>query len=159
MGFLSAYSKNRKIPVGDEGSGYWVEIREILSQGDKEQAERALTTGRVDGDRGVQIDMDTTTYRLEMVYASIIAWNLDEEDGTIWPVTLENVKRLPGIEFDRIFTIINETNKPATGAERSRFRAGGVGDDQDGDDVGRYSVVPGHVLARTGTVEAAGPEA
>lgn len=155
MGFLSAYSGTRKVPIGPEGTEYWVEIREVLSQGDKEMAERALTSGKVDGDK-VHIDMDTTTYRQEMVLASIIAWNLDDEDGTVWPVTMENVKRLPGIEFDRLFTIINETNKPATGPERRQFRDGGSVDDQVGEDSGRYTVVPGHVLSRTGDVETSG---
>jgi hypothetical protein len=157
MGFLSAYSGTRRVPIGSEGSGYWVEIREVLSQGDKEQAERALTSGHVDGDRGVQIEMDTTTFRQEMVLASIIAWNLDEEDGTVWDVTMANVKRMPGIEFDRLFTIINDSNKPATGPEKRQFPDGGVGDHQDGNDGGRHTVIAGHVLARTGTVEAARP--
>jgi hypothetical protein len=157
-GFLSAYSDTYRHTLDEDGR-YWVELKKVLSQGDKEHAERALTNGRMDPGQGVQIDMDTATYRLEMVLASIIAWNLDEEDGTIWPVTLGNVKRLPGIEFDRIFDLINKFNEPVKAAERRDFRPEGERSNSDGDKRGTNSVVAGHVLAGGRNMEATGPQA
>jgi len=67
-----------------------------------------------------------------MVLASIKEWNLDDEAGTVWPVDLEHVQGLPGTEFDRIWKIVDEKNKPATSEEKRRFPAGGVSGDQDG---------------------------
>lgn len=133
MGFLSAYSTTTKVTVGDEQRGYWVELKDCLSQGDKEKAEQALTTGQLTPGRDVQMVMDVARYRQLMVLASIKSWNLDDEAGNVWPIDLDHVQALPGNEFDRLWTLVDKTNAPASAAERKRFPDGGGSGDQDGD--------------------------
>jgi hypothetical protein len=133
MGFLTAYEGTRTIDVGAAGSGYWVELRECLSQGDKEDAERALSAGKVVDGKRFEMTMDTARYRQLMVLASVKAWNLDDDDTGVWPVNLSNVRRLPGPVFDQIWTVVDELNAPAPTEDRKRFPGGGGGGDQDGD--------------------------
>jgi hypothetical protein len=149
MGFLDEYSGTHKyeFPARKDGKTYWVELRKTLLQGDKAHAERALTNGRVDPQAGVQIDMDTATYRHEMVLASVIAWNLDDDKG-VWPVTLNNVMRIPGIEFDAIYNLVNEFNSPRTSAEKAQFRPEGERGDQVEANGREFAVIPGEVLHR-----------
>lgn len=154
-GFLSDYNKTRRVPIGRPERGYWAEIREVLSVGDKEEADRALARAHV-GDGGVQMEMDTVGYRQLMVLRSIIAWNLDNEDGTIWPITLESIKRLPDLEFNSLHAVIDKLNAPPSKSEQAQFPEGDGGGDSDGN---RATVIAGQVLARTGTVEEAGTPA
>jgi len=133
MGFLSAYSSTTKVEIKHPDKEYWVIIKDCLTQGEKTVAENALTQSQFTvGDENVQMSVDVATYRQLMVLTSIKEWNLDDEAGTVWPVDLEHVQGLPGTEFDRIWKIVDEKNKPATSEEKRRFPAGGVSGDQDG---------------------------
>lgn len=130
-GFLAAYSGTRRVIIGDLSRGYWVELREHLSQGDKEVAERALTSGKVVGGN-VEMELDVARYRQLMVLASIADWNLDDTNGTVWPINVQNVRRLPGDEFDRLWKLVDELNAPASSEERRQFHVEGDVSDQDG---------------------------
>lgn len=150
MGFLSPYSGTRKVTVGDPERGYWVELREVLSQGAKEKAEQALQgRQRVNGGE-VVMQMDVARYRQLMVEASIVTWNLDDDNGKIWPVNLSSVQRLPGNEFDRLWSMVDEMNTPVDPKERRQFPDEG----DDGDSIGdERPAVAGYVPAPSGTVE------
>ena len=156
MAFLDSYSDTRRVPVGDPERGYWVELREVLLQGDKEAAERALISGRVQLGKDAEMQMDHVGYRELMLLASVVAWNLDDPGGAVWPVTLDSVRRLPGIEFERLARLVDEMNAPPGREETKRFPDGSVSGDQVGE---RRTTVTGHVLARTPDVDAAGTPA
>lgn len=132
MGFLSAYSGVRRVEIGDPDSKYWVDIKEHLSQGAKEKGDRALQqTHVVDGK--AQMTPDVVEFRQQLVLASIDGWNLDDDNGIVWPINMQNVKRLPAAVFDELWTVVDETNVPLSTAERRRFPAGDLGGDPDGD--------------------------
>jgi hypothetical protein len=133
MGFLSAYSGTRKIPVGDPERGYWIEIKDCLSQGEKEKAEGALASGKLVPGQKAEMSMNVALYRQLMVQASIVQWNLDDDNGAIWPMDLKHVRMLPGPEFDRLWRIVDDLNEPAKGEEKQTFRPEGDGSDPDGD--------------------------
>lgn len=154
MGFLSAYSTTRKVSIGDQERGYWVELREYISQGDKTEAERALQGRQHVNGTNVIMDMDVARYRQLMLLASIVSWNLDDDGGRIWPINLQNVQRLPGPEFDRLWSIVDDLNAPATGEERRRFPGGDDDGDQGGSAGRGESEVPGNVLASGAAVAA-----
>lgn len=143
MAFLSAYSATRKVPIGPADSGYWVELREHLSKGATEDAERALTSGRVVPGQDFEMSIDTARYRQLMLLAAIVSWNLDDDDGTVWPLTLKSVQRLPGGEFDRLWKVVDDFNAPDSPEERRRFPDAGAGGDPHGDG---GPAVPGDVL-------------
>lgn len=135
-GFLSAYSGTRRIDVG---GGYWIEVKDCLSIAEKQRTERAMYgTPTVDLGGRASADLDLTGFHTEMLVQSIVAWNLDDEDGTVWPLTPDKVKRasiarLPGPVFDRVFKVVNDLNGPQKPQESAQFRdAGGCGD-PDGD--------------------------
>lgn len=159
MGFLSAYSGTQKVTVGDPARGYWVEIREYVSQGDKTKAEQVLQgRQRVNGS-DVVMDMDVAGYRQLMVLASIVSWNLDDDNGRVWPINLQSVRQLPGPEFDRIWKVVDELNAPASTAERRQFPGALDGGDQSGTTGGGQSAVTGDVLAGAAALAEAGDAA
>lgn len=135
MGFLSAYSGTRKIDLGD---GYWVEIKECLSIVEKQRADKALSSGPVFDQSGRgSAQMDLPAYQNEMLCHSIVAWNLDEDDRTIWPLTPEpvkrkNIARLPGPVFDQIVAVVDELNGPKPAKERAQFPEPSLGSDPNG---------------------------
>jgi hypothetical protein len=133
MAFLSAYSATRKVPIGPAGSGYWVELREHLSKGATEEAERALTSGRVVPGQDFEMSIDTARYRQLMLLAAIVSWNLDDDEGKVWPLTLKSVQDLPGSEFDRLWKVVDDFNSPDSPQERRQFPDAGAGSDPHGD--------------------------
>lgn len=132
-GFLSAYSGTRRITIEHPTGDYWVELKEHLSQAAKEKGDRALQTYTPSGNGKPQLSPDVVEFRQQLVLASIADWNLDDDNGTVWPVNMQNVKRLPASVFDDLWTVIDETNAPLSTAEQRQFPAGGVGGDPDGD--------------------------
>lgn len=156
MGFLSAYSGTRRI---DLGGGYWVEVKECLSIVEKQRAEKVLSRDPVVDQNGrgtAKVDMPA--FHNEMLYHSITSWNLDEDDGTVWPLSPEpvkrkNIARLPAAVFDRILEVVDELNGPQSSRERAQFPVPGVGGDPEWDAGPAVAV---DVLAGDSAVEAAG---
>lgn len=136
MGFLSAYSGTRKIDVG---GGYWIEVLECLPIMDKQRAEKALASSpRVDMSGNGTISLDTVAFHNAMVEASVVAWNLDDDNGQVWPLAPDSVKRvnisrLPAPVFDQVWEVVNELNGPRETADKVRFPEPGVGSDPAGD--------------------------
>lgn len=136
MGFLSAYSGTEKIDVG---GGYWIEVRKCLSIIDKQRAEKALaSTPRVDMSGAGTITLDTAAFHNAMVEASIVAWNLDDDNGEVWALSPSNVKRdniarLPGPVFDQVWEVVDDLNGPREAADKVRFPEPGVIGDPVGD--------------------------
>ena len=136
MGFLSAYTGTTVIYLDDE-QVYWVEVKKYLSQGEKEQAEAALSSGKlVQGEGGTsrfEVEPNVAKYRQIMVKESIQSWNLDDDNGHVWPITIQNVRRLPAEVFDKIYKYIESEDKTLDTPEaRRQFHDEGVGRDQDG---------------------------
>lgn len=125
MGFLSAYSGTRRVYADPEGT-YWVDLREYVTQGEKQKAERALSQATLVG-TSLQARPDIVAFRELMVLASIAGWNLDDENGKIWPVTLERVRCLPAHFFDELYGIIDELNGPRSTEDQKSFRVPGDG--------------------------------
>lgn len=135
MGFLSAYDGTRRI---DLGGGYWVDVKKCLSIVEKQRAERALTSDpTVDMNGRGTAKVDMPGFHNEMISASIVAWNLDEDDGTAWaltpePVKRKNIARLPSTVFDAVWKVVDELNGPRPTGEQAQFPVPGVGGDPDG---------------------------
>lgn len=153
MGFLSAYDGINRVVIGDPSRGYWVDLREHVPHGGREKAERALVNMTV-VDGKTSLAPDVTEYRQLLLLASIAAWNLDDDNGVIWPITLENVLRLPGSVFDDLWKKIDETNAPRSAEENQQFRDGSVRSTADGDG---SSADSGDVSDGARTVAAAWP--
>lgn len=132
MGFLTAYSKTTKIYLGEDDH-YWVELKDCLSQGDKTEAENALTVGQFKpGQDDLSMTMDVARYRQLMVLASVKDWNLDDDEGRVWPINIESVQMLPGTEFDKIWKVVDKKNAPASTEEKRQFPVEGVGGSANG---------------------------
>lgn len=136
MGFLSAYSGTQKIDVG---GGYWIEVRECLPIVDKQRAEKALASSpRVDMAGNGSISLDTVAFHNEMLFASIVAWNLDDDNGQPWLLAPDsekrrNIARLPAPVFDQVWEVVDDLNGPREAADKVRFPEPGVSGDQVGD--------------------------
>jgi len=131
MGFLSIYDGTRKV-VLDKDRDYWVEIADHISQGDKEEAERCIS-------KIVMIDgtatptPDVTRYRQLLVVAAIKSWNLDDDNGSVWPVDLKHVQKLPGSVFDELWKEVDGGTKGRSPEEDRQFPAEDFGGGSDGD--------------------------
>lgn len=128
MGFLSAYSTIRRVPIDDT---YWVDLREHLSQGAKEKGDRALQQVQIVGGKA-QPTPDTVEFREQLVLASIADWNIDDDNGTVWPINMQSIRRLPASVFDLLWEVVDETNAPRKPAEQAQFPAGDVRGDPHG---------------------------
>jgi hypothetical protein len=93
---------------------------------------------------------------MERVLASIVAWNLDDDNGQVWPINQQSLRRLPDSVFDLLFEAVDRSNAPEGKAERTRFPDEGDGGDSDGD---AWAGEPGDVPDGAGAVEAPGLEA
>lgn len=132
MGFLSAYSGVERVDVG---GGYWIEVLKCLSIMDKHRAEKALaSTPKMDLAGNGSVNLDTVAFRNEMMAASITSWNLDDDNGQVWALSPDSVKRaniarLPAPVFDQVWQVVDGLNGPRERADQVRFPVpGGVGD-------------------------------
>ena len=131
-----SYSGTQKVDVG---GGYWIEVRECLPIVDKQRAEKALASApRVDMTGNGTISLDTVAFHNEMLGASIVDWNLDDDNGQVWALTPDslkrsNISRLPAPVFDQVWEVVNDLNGPRETADKVRFPEPGISGDQVGD--------------------------
>lgn len=131
MGFLSAYSGTHRVAVPHPDREYWVELREHLPHGATEKSAAALQAVTMVGNK-VQPTPDVYKSRAELVLASIVDWNIDDDNGTVWPVNMQSIRRLPEPVFDLLYQAIEQSNGALAAAERAQFRDGGASGDPDG---------------------------
>jgi hypothetical protein len=168
-GFLEAsgYDGTERI---DLGNGYWADVKKCLSSAEASLAEAAMMTNHRLGDRGQAADLNSRGYRTELVVLSLAGWNIDEQDGTVWPLDpgqpkagapvprnpylpgcprRQSVARLPEPVFELIWQKCDELNSPRTGPDAASFPDGAVGGDPYGDG---GPAGPAAVPVRTGAV-------
>lgn len=99
-----AYGSDRvtRVQLSD---GYWADVRTSLTMG--QQKALARMSGSKDGDIEIDLKMDIGSAYLATIIA---AWNLDDDDGRILPITSETVDLLH--EDDA--KAISDAYKPAT---------------------------------------------
>lgn len=132
MGFLSAYDGTQRIPIPHPDKDYWVDLKKHLSLGATEKAASHLQRiTMVDGKACPAPDVVKS--QQERVLAAIVGWNLDDDNGTVWPVNAQSLRRLPDTVFDQLLAAVEASNAPATSEERRRFPDAGVGGDPNGD--------------------------
>lgn len=131
MGFLSAYSGTHRVTIPHPDQDYWVELREHLPHGATEKSAAALQAVTMVGNRTMP-SPDVFKSRAELVLASVVEWNLDDDNGTVWPVNMQSIRRLPEPVFDRLIQAIETSNAVPAPAERAQFPDEGAGGDPDG---------------------------
>lgn len=135
-GFLSAYDGIERIEFGRD---YWADVKRCLSHAEQQRAQAKMGAGRqsvdMTGRQFATIDMNA--FETEMIVLSLVAWNLDDEDGKPWPLEPESarrasVARLPASVASQIFQVVNALNGPMENREAATFPGPGVGGDQSG---------------------------
>jgi hypothetical protein len=146
-GFLSLFNTPERIIVAP---GYWIDIKPSLSAEDYEGAQRALL-GKMSMNGGaVSAEPDTVAYQHELVYRSILDWNLTDEDNILLPLTPnklkhDSIRRLPQSVFLDIYTRVNEASASREDSEQIAFRDGSELSPEGGqgiDEVPESSEVP-----------------
>lgn len=125
MSFAEIYSGTEIIDIGN---GYWIRIKESLTRDEKRRADAHLqkVEGMMDDSgkvRGV-VNPDYASYQHVMVAASIVAWNLDEIDGSLWPLSPwdardRSVGCLPDVVFEKVFDRVVDLNKRDPAEDRT----------------------------------------
>jgi hypothetical protein len=137
LGFLSAYEGIERI---DLDGGYWIDIKKCLSAEEMQRAEKVLaarpTVNTGTGTGTTQID--PSGFRNALMTASIVAWNLDDEDGTPWKLEpvghkTRNIGRLPSSVYEKVWKKVDAQNERSTPEGRAQFRDETVGGAPDGD--------------------------
>ena len=131
MAFLSAYSGTTTVYIGDQERGYWVQLKDHINQGDREDSERALAKMSMVNGNSV-LTPDVPLFRQRLLLASIAAWNLDDENGNVWPLTIRSIQQLPNVVFDQLWEIVDNGVKERSPEEMRQFRDAGVSGDPDG---------------------------
>lgn len=143
MGFLGKYDGTDRVDLGD---GYWVDVKKCLTRAEADLAERALTQINVSqGETGpakAGARVDLVSQHNELVVASVVAWNLDDENSVVLPLEPDSAKRasiarLPAPVFDELLKVVVENNKPRSAQDRAAFPARSEGGGSAGEDHGR----------------------
>lgn len=150
MGFLSAYDGTHRITIPHPDKDYWVVLRKHLPHGATERSTAALQTMSIVGGKPCPAP-DVYKSHSELVHASIVEWNLDDDNGTVWPLNMQSVRRLPEAVFDLLHDAVLESNKTRSVEEQRRFPGEGVVGDPVGDS---GPAEPVDVPAAAGTVAA-----
>lgn len=122
MSFLTSYEGIHRIQL-DTAGDYYIDVREHVSFIDREAAEKALSEMHVEGTR-VTPSPDVMKYRRLLVLAHVKEWNLDDEDGAVWPIDFECVGKLPDVVFDQVWKHIDTNSPKRDKAEQRRFPDG-----------------------------------
>jgi hypothetical protein len=109
--------------------GYWVEVKTHLSHGETKRAKQALmdaTLKVVDEVSETSAKIDMIEYEQEIAMAGIIAWNLDDADGNILPLSPETAKRasidlMDTDDFDKVVAVVSGVSKKKAGASEKKF--------------------------------------
>jgi hypothetical protein len=123
MAFLSSYEGIYRLNVGPTGLDYYIDVREHITYHEREAAEKALSEMKINGTQA-NVNPDVTRYRRQLVLAHIKEWNLDNEDGTIWPVDFEHVGKLPDDVFDLVWQQVDAAPGKRDKAAQRRFPDG-----------------------------------
>lgn len=175
-GFLDAsgYGGTTRI---DLGGGYWCDVKNSLSVAEKAHVDECMgSRQKVDvGGQRQFAELDIGASRREMVVQSLVEWNLDDEDGTVWPLDAGgkfagrrgnqyppgcprrlSVERLPGPVFDQVWGVCDGLDSPRQGREAADFPGQAERGDPDGDG---GAAGPAEVPDRAGVLEGAGDPA
>lgn len=127
MAFLSAYEGITRIYL-EAADNYYIDVREHVSYKQREAAEKALSEMKFSGTEA-NVNPDVTRYRQLLVLAHIKEWNLDGEDGEVWPIDFEHVGMLPDDVFDQVWKLIDGKPEKRSKDEQRRFPSGLDGGD------------------------------
>jgi hypothetical protein len=138
LGFLDSYEGEETVDVGN---GYWIKVKKCLSSAEYKKVQAFFGAGRqtVTVGSSMSAQINPSAGQDELLLQSITAWNLDDADGTVWPLEPEKEKRasigrLPSSVFMQIYQVCDEFNGPRKDAEAAQFPDEAVGGDPDGDD-------------------------
>jgi hypothetical protein len=118
---MAGYDDTESLRITLNNPDYWVEIKDCLSRGELAEAEKALTNATMTVGGDAVMTPNVSLWRDLMVFHSITAWNIMEKDESPRPVTLENVKRLKGPDFDLIQEKVTEFNAAKTIQEQTKI--------------------------------------
>lgn len=100
---------------------YWVEIKTCLERRDVGETEQALTRMSATLDGNTSLAPDVAGYRDLLVFRSIVGWNLTESDGNARAITMENVQKLKGPDFDAVLNRVQGLNQAKTPQEQAKI--------------------------------------
>jgi hypothetical protein len=127
-GFLSLFNEVERVTFEGE---YWVDLKKALTVEDYETAQRALLGKMSMMDGKVRATPDTIEYQHELVFRSIVDWNLTDEDGIKLPLNPDDkkhksIRALPQSVFLELYTIVNASTTPRGRDESKEFRDDGA---------------------------------
>lgn len=134
-GFLALFNEPERVAVGE---GYWIDLRTSLTAEDYEAGQRVLLGKMTMVGGSLNSTPDTIGYQHELVFRSVVDWNLTDEEGDPLPLEPDkakhdSIRRLPQSVFIDLYNRINAASTPRGGQEEVQFRddsaAGGPGDE------------------------------
>lgn len=126
-GFLSGYNSTTRLFI-DPDKKWWIDVKDHLSRREQATASAALIQSTV---RYVGIDdaettgsINTTAYQMELVVASVVDWNLTDEEDQPLPLSpdedkRESINRLPSEVFTTIIGHVQGIKREAMQPQRA----------------------------------------
>lgn len=94
---------SKRIALSD---GLWIEARNQLTSGERRRTNSTALKGQTytkDGGGATITDTDALAMvAYHRAFKYITAWNVHEDDGQPWPLTLDGLQGLPAYLFDEI---------------------------------------------------------
>ncbi len=115
MGYRTRAFGTRRVELDEH---YYVEIAP-LTKGEDDEAKRALLGGAaIEGtikeaqSQQIKTRFFQKEYTDQVLLCAIKAWNLDDDEGAILPITLENIQALRDDHSDKIMAVTRGISAP-----------------------------------------------
>ena len=140
MGFLNLYDSTEEIVVAqnpdDPSTPYTVTIKQFLTNEEYAKAQKALMRPRVTVKAGqdaeTEATMESEAYQQVLVFSAVVSWNLTDRNDQPLPLTIESVRALPQVVFNKLYARINDLNKSSKeGGSAKDHELNGVGSERD----------------------------
>lgn len=117
MGYNSKRFSVVKVDLGDE---YWAEVAP-LTKAEDDACQRALLGGELEGEVGSLSDLRATLhqrdYTDQLLVFAIKRWNLDDEDGSSFPIDLPHVQGLADADATKLVAAVRRLNQPVSASD------------------------------------------
>ncbi len=132
MGFLSQWDRVERVYVDDK---YWIDVQACLPSDEYDRIVAAAMKENGDDSAGIGLSM-----LKEMIYASVVDWNLDDDEGRKFPIDPHTIRSV--LRQSPAFVMNALREKVNAGNTRSTEEAKTFPDDSKRGDNGREDQAP-----------------
>lgn len=120
MGYKLRIMAVKKVDLDE---GYWVKIQPLDKDQEDECQAALFGTSVFEGEMtdlaAIKAQLNHKAYADKQLAISIVEWNIDEDDGSITPITEESVRHLSPRHANKILAELRAMNNPFVGIDKT----------------------------------------